>query len=781
MQNFTGLTLKEVEQKIKEDGLNSLPQKRKNFFKIFFHWIISPVSLMLIVAGGLSFYNGAKVDFLIIGVLFLSNFLISIWHENKADKSIKKLQENLNFKVKTLRDSVWTHLDSMQIVAGDIIELEVGTVVPADILLLQANNLNINESVLTGESIPKNKNENDKAFSGSFVTTGMAIGKVIATGPRTSFGKTIISVDGIHKKSSLEKDILSISKFISIVSIVVVILLTTVLLYTDASFESILALDLSLLIAGIPVALPTVMSLIISIGVINLVKKNVVVRRLASLEDLANVDLLLTDKTGTLTENKISVEKIMPFGSYSEKDVIALGAASLFDPENKPFDYAVSEKAKELKIDLYKQVSIIPADSERKRSTAVITIDSVNKAVSLGAAQVIEKLCLLENSVRANFENSIVEAAKKGYSVLAVAINPNGIEEKNMELVGLMFLADRVRSDAKATLEFMNEHGINVKMVTGDNFEISRRVAEALEINGEVYRNSSLNNLDWVNKNFDAIAGFAEVLPQDKYKLVKFAQQKYTVAAAGDGVNDLPAVKAADVGFAVSNSVDALKSTADIVLISSGIAIFKDAIIEAREIFVRLYNYSVYRISESFRIIITIAVIGLIFKAYPLTPIQLIVLAFLNDIPIISLAFDRVKVKAKPSHINAKKRFILSTLFGSVGVANSLILLYVMLTFLHLPWEIIQTVFFLKLTVSGHMLIYLAHTEERWYKFLPSKQVIFATLTTQFIATLLALFGIFTAKISISLIILVWVWSFAWMQIGELMKTLNKKLTASRV
>lgn len=774
MPEYIGLTSKKAEELLKEYGENKLPEKKKSILKKFLSWVVSPVSLMLIAASVLSLVDGNTADFYIISGLFFANFLISIWHEGKADKSIRKMQEHLSFKVKVLRDSAWTEIDSVLLVPGDIVSLKIGTVVPADISLIETNNLSVNESVLTGESLPKEKKPGDTAYSGSFVTKGQAVGSVLATGGKTSFGKTAGLAKEERKKSSLEKDIISISKFVSIISVVVVIILTIILILAKASLNDVFTLDLSLLIAGIPIALPTVMSLIISIGVLELAKKHAIVRRLASLEDLANVNLLLSDKTGTLTENKIFVEKIIPFGNYSEKEIMALSLSTITDPDADPLDRAVAEKAKELGAEIYKRLNFTPADSERKRSTATLLINGTEKTASLGAPQIIESLSKMNPELKEKFDNAVADAAKEGYRVHALSLGENGKEE-NMELAGIMLLSDKVREDAKSTIKFMNEYGIGVKMVTGDNILIGKRVASMLDIRGEMYDRSVLHNPDWLNKNLNSAAGFAEVLPEDKYNLVKFSQARYTVAVTGDGINDLPAVKSADVGFAVNNAVDALKSTADIMLLSGGIAVIKDTIVEARKIFVRLYNYSLYNISESFRVIITIAVIGLLYKTYPLTPVQLIILAFLNDIPIVSLAFDKVKISMSPSHINPKKRFTLSTLFGLIGVVNSLLLLFLMLDFFHLPWNIIQTVFFLKLTVSGHMLIYVAHTEEKWYKFLPSKQVIIAIFITQFIATAFALLGIFTTKISIAMVIFVWIWCFFFMQIGELMKTLQNK------
>lgn len=732
---------------------------------------------MLLAAAALSLAAGKVPDFFIIIFLFCSNFAISIWHEGKADKSIEKLKEHLAVTVRVFRDGRWVSLNAISLVPGDVVECSVGALIPADLSVIEAKNLSINESVLTGESLPKQKAAGDVAYSGSFVTTGHLIGEVTATGGRTYFGKTISLIDVKPRRSALETDILSISKLISVLSIAVIVVLTIVLTKIHAPLIEVVTLDLSLLIAGIPVALPTVMSLIISIGVLELSKRNIIVRRLASLEDLANVDLLLSDKTGTLTQNKIHVERTIPLGGITGHEAIILAASALAPREDNPLNKAILDLSKKLDLTPYHQQDYIPGDSERKRSTAIILVAGMVRAVSFGAPQVIETLCDLTEEERGRFQKIIADAAGQGYRTLALAYNDQGTEEREMKLIGVFFLADRLHEDAAETVQFMRDNGIGVKMLTGDNIKISERIAQELGLKGAMEKRELLDGkTGWTAAEFDGIAGFAEVLPKDKYDAVILGRKFHTVAVTGDGVNDLPAVKAADVGFAVKNAVDALKSSADIVLLADGISVIKNAIIEARKIFMRLYNYSVYRISESFRVIITIAVIGFLYKTYPLTPIQLIVLALLNDLPIVSLAFDRVKTLAQPAHINAKERFALSILFGLVGVANSLILLFVMVDVLHLPWEQIQTVFFLKLTVSGHMLIYIAHTKERWYKFLPSVQVIAATTVTQIIATLFALFGIFTTPVSFTLVALVWIWSFFWMQVGELMKSLQQRI-----
>lgn len=779
---YHGITTEKAKVLLKQYGFNEIPEKHSNLIHKILKNIISPIALMLLLASVLSFILGKRFDGYFILILLVINTVITLWQEKKADNAIKKLNEHLQQKVKVLRDSAWHHVESRLLVPGDVIQLQSGDVVPADGKIIEANHALVNESALTGESLPKDKKEHDTVFSGSFIASGITVIEIASTGAKTSFGKTLFSVERVLKRSLLEKDIISISKFLTIFSLIAVGILTTVFLFKKAPLLELLTLDLSLIIAGIPISLPTVMTLIIEFGVLNLAKKNVIVRRLSALEDLANVNFLLTDKTGTLTKNKIEVQDVYAYDGFTHNDVLTYASILALSEGDNPIDLAITEKTHELRLTIPKftKIDFIPADSKRKRSSIVVKKDNKDMVISVGAPQIIQRYCSFTAKIQEKFDREVEALAKNGYRTLAIAVSHTKKEEQ-MRVVGLIALSDTLREDAKSVVGFLKDNGINVAMVTGDNRAIAANIALQLALDdGDIVTKEQLDRMDWKNVNAQLYlhtGAFAEVLPEDKLHLVEQAKKFFVIAADGDGVNDLPAIKAANVGIAVKNAVSALKATADIVLLSGGISVIKDAIIESRKIFARLYTYSLYRISESLRLIVTIAVLGIVYGVYPLTALQIIVVALLNDIPIISLATDKVKITTSPATINAKKRFTLSSLYGLVGVANSLILFFIIRNLLHFDWGLIQTMYFLKLTVSGHMLIYVAHTKQRWWKFLPSAQVIWATTITQLIATILALTGfLMPSKIPVSAVLFVWIWSFFWMQIGEFVKIMQQKM-----
>ncbi|MBU6389076.1 HAD-IC family P-type ATPase [Patescibacteria group bacterium] len=776
-----GLSSAEARKRLDSYGLNTIEVKKPTFFHKFLRQLISPISLMLLAASLLSYLAGRAFDMSFILVLLLLNVGISLIQEAKADRALELLKAKLKTTIKAYRDKEWQPIDSRLLVPDDLIELSIGSIVPADIKIIETKNVSINEAAVTGESLPKDKNPGDTAYSGTFLLTGLLRGTVTATGNRTEFGRTFLLAEKQTKKSLLERDILTVSSFLTRLSLICVALLTIVLLLNQAGFLDVLTLDLSLVIAGIPISLPTVMTMIISFGVLALSKKKVIVRRLSSLQDLANVDALFTDKTGTLTRNKIEVEECRPYGIFTKADVLRYAGAVAGQHPEDVINTAVLEAGRDREKVTVKEFT--PADSDRKRGTLLARIDGKEQTVTLGASQVVMAFCRLPDAIAQQAETDIAAAAASGFRVLALAISEHG--EQEMQLVGLLYLSDTLRSDSRATIAYLAENGITVRMLTGDNRAIASRVAADIGLIGQtLVRDRSASEAQWhavLKKEWRQTAVFAEILPADKLAIVQEAAKSRTVAVTGDGINDLPAVKSAQVGIAVQNAVEALKESADLVLLGAGIGVIKDAILESRKIFARVYTYSVYRISESFRLIITITVLGVLLRSYPLTPIQLILLALLNDIPIISLAWNRVKVAAKPASIDVKKRFVTSTLFGTVGVANSLFLYLGARYLLHLPLPVIETMYFLKLTIGGHMLIYVAHTEERWWRFLPSKEVIYATFATQAIATLLAVTGLFMpAALSWQLAVFIWIWAFFWMQVTELSKYLQQRHAVSK-
>jgi len=766
----------------KSYGYNEIVEQKPSLLRKIITHTASPISAMLLVAAVLSYASGKAFDGSFILALLALNIVVTVWQEHKADTAIEKLNEHLATLVRVNRDGTWQQLSARLLVPHDIVELSAGAIVPADAKLLEAHSVSANEAALTGESLPKEKSVGDELYSGSFLASGLATVEVTATGNKTFFGKTIAKIDAEPKKSTLEKDILRISRFLSILSLVAVVILTAALLLNNASWLEVLRLDLSLIIAGIPISLPTVMTLIIAFGVIALAKKGVVVRRLSSLEELANADLLLTDKTGTLTKNHIIVNEVLAYGTVKKEEVERLAALVAANDADTTINQALLAKGAPI---VPEGVSYVPADSSRKRSTLTFSDNGEEKTLSLGAPQIIESLCDLSGNEREKFEKDIADLANRGYRALALAQVP-GKEEKHMTLLGVFALSDELREDAGPVVQFLKDNGIETVMVTGDNRAIAREISDTLKIPGThvVARDELLKN-GWDSisaQTFHDAQAFAEILPEDKYELVNHAKPFYTVATNGDGVNDLPALKAANVSFAVKNAVDALRGSADIVLLSDGIGVMRDAFIEGRKIFERLYTYSLYRISESFRLIVTIAILGVATGVYPLSPLQLILIALLNDIPIISLAFDRVRIANRPSKINVKKQFSQSLLYGAVGVVNSLLLYFLALHYFHLPFPVVETLFFLKLTVSGHMLIYVVHTKARWWRFLPSRSVIIATSLTQVVATILALTGfLMPAAVSWPFVAFIWLWSFFFMQVSEVVKVFGKSKAPQKI
>lgn len=772
---YEHLNNEEVTQLLEQYGPNEIVVISESALKKFLKFVFAPMTVMLFLAASFSFVLHKTFDAYFISFLIALNIFIGFWHEKKADDTIKKLKETLALHATVLRGGAWNIIDVKFLVPGDVVRLGIGDIVPADGIILDAKHLSLNESSLTGESLPVEKVKQDELFAGTYILSGACIVRVTGTGNRTRFGKTLVAIEGVHKRSMLEEDILSITKYLMTLSLFAVVVLSATFLYLHKPFLEMLELDLALIIAGIPVSLPTVMTLITSIGILALAKKDIIVRRISSLENLSNVNLLLSDKTGTLTTNIIRIDRVVNANDFSPESVIALATVA------EGWDGGVIQEslrayAKKMRHDIILPtlLDFTPYDSDRKRSTASVEWNNETWIASFGAPQIIKDLCVMSDKDSASFEEMIDRAAHEGYRTMSLAVKKGSSKEGEMLLAGTIFLTDTLRPNAKEVIDFMRDHGIETKLVTGDNHAISERVANELGLSGSMRGKKDVTSAaiaEWKKEDFDTVSVFSEVLPIDKYHIVEYAKKEgRIVAVTGDGINDIPPVRAADVGIAVRSAVPALKESADIVLLTDGIDAIQEAILEARKIFVRMTGYGVYRISESFRVIFGLLILGLLYKEFPLQPIHLIILALLNDIPIISLAFNRVQLPDGPPVVNAHKRALAGSVFGVVGIVNSLLFFFLLHNILHYDWALVQTLFFLKLSVSGHLLIFVTHTKGRWWKYLPSPIVIIAIIGTQFIATAFAYTGFLMAQASVSLIIFVWLWAFFWMQVSDQMK-----------
>ena len=412
---LTGLTAEEAARRLREQGPNEIEEKRENVIIKILRSFVSPITFMLLAASGLSLAAGRVFDFYFILALLALNVVVSLWHEWKTDNALEELRKKLSVSVTVLRDGTWREINSKLLVRGDVVECTVGNMVPADITIADAKNLQLNEAVLTGESLPKEKNTGDTAYSGSSVVSGTLRGEVTATGAKTFFGKIVGSVETSGRRSAMERDILSITKFLMLASLTAIVLLTAALLHEHKPLIDILLLDLSLLIAGLPVSLPTVMTLIVSLGAALLAAKDALVRRLAALEDLANVNLLLTDKTGTLTESTITLERVYAYAPYDEEQMLRLAAAGVSPSDKNLLDQAVALGARKRGLaSLGAVLDFTPGDSLRKRSTVLLSLDEGQTLVSVGTPPIIEGLCAFTAELKARVEQDIAAAAAGG-------------------------------------------------------------------------------------------------------------------------------------------------------------------------------------------------------------------------------------------------------------------------------------------------------------------------------------------------------------------------------
>ena len=746
---LTGLSSEEAQRRLKQYGLNVLEEKKVSPIRKFLGYFWGPIPWMIEIAALLSALVHHWVDFCIIVALLLFNAAVGFWQEYTAGNAVEALKKQLALKARVLRDGKWQEIDAKFLVPGDIVNIRLGDIVPADVKIVRGDYLSVDQSALTGESLPVTKRLGDVVFSGTVAKQGEVIAEVIATGQNTKLGKTAGLVQKAKTVSHFQKAVLAIGDYLIYVSLALVAVLVLVQLHRNAPWLEVVQFALILTVASIPVAMPAVLSMTMAVGAVALSRMKAIVTRLESIEEMASMDILCSDKTGTLTQNKLTLGEIKTFEAKDPQEVLLAAALASKEENRDAIDEAIFQGLKEKEIfKKYKQIDFVPFDPVNKRTEATIK-DPTGKVfkVTKGAPQVIIALAGLEGEEKQKAEEVVNSFAEQGYRALGVARKDP--DDPKWKLLGILSLFDPPREDSAETIARAREYGVKVKMVTGDNIAIAKQIAAKLGLGGYILRAEDLPSVTDgdvpvdIGERVEQADGFAEVFPEHKFIIVKILQARnHITGMTGDGVNDAPALKQADVGIAVSGATDAARAAADLVLTAPGLSVIIRAIEEARRIFERMNSYAIYRICETIRIMFFVVLAMIFFNFYPITAIMIILLAFLNDIPIMTIAYDHTGLEKRPVRWNMTQVITVATAMGIVGVLGSFGMLLLAMDWLHLDIAQIQTYVFLKMAIAGHLVLFVARTKGHfWKRPWPAPIMIWSAVITKAAATILAVYG----------------------------------------
>ncbi|MEO8764277.1 MAG: plasma-membrane proton-efflux P-type ATPase [Ginsengibacter sp.] len=748
-----GLTQAEAASGLKQYGYNEVPYRKTNpllgFLSKF--WGLTAWMLELIVI--LSWFLHKRSDTYIVVGLLLFNAIIGFAQEHNAAKAVEALKKKLQINVRLLRDSVWKTVPARELVPGDIIRMRAGDFVPADIKIIQGE-IKIDQSSLTGESAEIEKKENEPLNSGSLVTKGEATGIVNLTGSKTYFGKTVQLVKTAKPKSHINEIIAKVVKWLMIIVGVLLSIAIVVSLLKGINILEILPLMLVILLGSVPVALGAMFTVSMALGSKQLVKQGVLVTRLNAPDDAACMDVLCVDKTGTLTINKLTVAKLLPSDGYTESDVLLYGAMASQEANHDSIDMAFIKAAKEKNIlnNSFVQKTFIPFDPKTRKTEANIVKGNDEFKVMKGSFNVIAKICTLDEKAIAPLQSQVNEFAKSGYRTIAVAeLKNNG----KPTFLGMVALHDPPRPDSLKIINELKSLGLTIKMLTGDAVPIAQEISKTLNIgdkvlNASVFKDGSKSDPAKEVELMEQNNGFAEVYPEDKYNIVKGLQAKgHIVGMTGDGVNDAPALKQAEVGIAVSNASDVAKGAASIVLTEEGLSNIPAPIKVGRMMFERINVWVLNKIARTISKTCLVVFAFLILGKFIISATAMLIMIFMTDFVKISLSTDNVNWSKKPTVWNINALVKIGVVIGTIMTMEAFGLLYVGLHYFKLNKDInaLSTFSFEVLLFLALFSIIVVRGKKHFWSFpLPSKTLFFLLLGDLFLGVVFSTFGLLGFK-----------------------------------
>ena len=745
-----GISDKEARERQGVYGLNEIKAREKSLLDILIRQFKSPFFYLLFIAAILALFIGERIDGLVIFIFIFVNVFMGFFQEARAEKAVLLLKKYIPLKTRVLRSGKEDIIDKNLLVPGDIVLLEPGDIVPADLRILKVENFLIDESVLSGESIPLSKitislpkvaNEvfeaKNIAFAGTSIISGRGKGIVIGTGRKTVLGEITKLVSSITRESVYEKELFNFSRIILrfvVISITFVFLANLIIKGTTNFFEFLL-FSLALIVSIIPEALPIVVTFALSEGSLKLAKEKVVVKRLSSVEDLGSIEILCADKTGTLTENKLQLERISAIDK--EKCLLYALLASSYMTEGigstlNPFDLALFERASSVihrSFKKFKEISEIPFDPFRLRSSVLLEDEKGNSILIVkGAPEVILKLSSQFESGqdRETIEKEIVKEGREGKRILAVAYKTSKKrdvseeDEKDLTFFGYFSFIDPLKETAKESVQLARKLGVEIKILTGDSKEVAGFVAKEIGlikdpqkvILGETLDSLSEDDFENTCQEFSV---FARVSPQTKYKIVAALQKKHDVGFLGEGINDAPALKMANVAIAVPGATDVSQEVSDVILLEKDLRVIIDGIKNGRNIFANINKYIKCALASNFGNFYSIAVISLFISFLPMLPIQILLGNLLSDFPLISIVTDRVDAEElkKPKLYQLNKVLSLVIFLALVSTIFDFIFFAI---FYKVQPAILQTLWFIESILTEILLIFAIRTRNFFLK-----------------------------------------------------------------
>ncbi len=637
-----GLTRPEAESRLREYGPNAIAEAAPRSLRTFLRKFWGVIPWMLELALVIDLILGRRVEALFIGVLLLLNAVLAYRQESRATKALGLLRQRLTIQARVHRDGHWQPIPAAQLVPGDLLRLRAGDIVPADMALSEGQLL-VDQSVLTGESLPVEVRVGGTAYSGSLVSRGEATGVVSATGIRTYFGKTAELVGLAAAPPRLEGLVVGVARYLGTLDVVLAFAVVVVTVVEGRSFLGALPFMLMLLVASVPMALPVMFTMSAAMGARMLADKGILATRLAAIEDAAAMDVLCLDKTGTLTENRLTVGEVRPVVAATADDVIRLAAMACDDATQDPLDLAIlrAERERGINPGQTQRLGFVPFDPDTKRSEASVRDGEQVLRVVKGEPRTVADLAQLPWE---HIGDEIERLSADGSRVLAVAAGSGG----RLELVGLLSFSDPPRGDSAALIAELQRRGVRVRLVTGDGEATARAIASKVGITGLVAPAGTIRE-DLDPQEALRYTVFARVLPQDKFQLVKALQKAgHVVGMTGDGVNDAPALRQADIGIAMANATDVAKAAASLVLTKPGLGEIVTAIDASRRIYRRLQTFTLTMMTRKITLPLFLALGVLVLNAFVLSPLLIVLLMITADVATMAVATDQVTASPVP-------------------------------------------------------------------------------------------------------------------------------------